>query len=117
MAACQAVSEAPDLLTAPPLFPPVALPEDRGLPEFSRLFDSEWVWRAYCSLLAASRRQGRNACACDSSVTTLAGAPSLPAWPSGCRMSLSRRISLLSSLRPTGRSGSSATRKTRTSRG
>ena len=41
----------PDLLTAPPLFPQVALPQDRGLPEFSRLFDGEWVWRTYCSLL------------------------------------------------------------------
>lgn len=41
----------PDLLTAPSLFPQVALPQDRGLPEFSRLFDGEWVWRAYCSLL------------------------------------------------------------------
>ena len=39
----------PDLLTAPPLFPQVALPEDRGLQEFSRLFDGEWVWRTYCS--------------------------------------------------------------------
>ena len=39
----------PDVLTAPPLFPPVALPEDRGLQEFSRLFDGEWVWRTYCS--------------------------------------------------------------------
>ena len=39
----------PDLLTAPPLFPQVGLPEDRGLQEFSRLFDGEWVWRTYCS--------------------------------------------------------------------
>ena len=39
----------PDVLTAPPLFPQVALPEDRGLQEFSCLFDGEWVWRAYCS--------------------------------------------------------------------
>ena len=39
----------PDVLTAPPLFPQVALPEDRGLQEFSRLFDGEWVWRTYCS--------------------------------------------------------------------
>ena len=44
-------SNVPDLLTAPPLFPEVSLPEDRGLPEFSRLFDGEWVWRAYCSRL------------------------------------------------------------------
>ena len=41
----------PDLLTAPPLFPQVGLPEDRGLQEFSRLFDGEWVWHAYCSRL------------------------------------------------------------------
>ncbi len=48
MTACSG-STVSDLLTAPSLFPPVALPEDRGLPEFSRLFDGEWVWRAYCS--------------------------------------------------------------------
>ncbi len=41
----------PGSLTAPPLSPAVALPEDRGLPGFSRLFDREWVWRAYCSRL------------------------------------------------------------------
>ena len=41
----------PDLLTAPPLSPPVTLPEDQGLQEFSRLFDGEWVWRTYCSRL------------------------------------------------------------------
>ena len=29
----------------------MALPEDQGLPEFSRLFDGEWVWGAYCSRL------------------------------------------------------------------
>ena len=41
----------PRLLTAPPLFPQVELPEDRNLPEFSHLFDSEWVWRTFRSWL------------------------------------------------------------------
>ena len=27
------------------------MPEDQDLPEFSRLFDAEWVWHAYCSRL------------------------------------------------------------------
>ena len=41
----------PDVLTAPSLSPQVGLPEDQGLPEFSGLFDGEWVWRTYCSRL------------------------------------------------------------------
>ena len=44
-------SNVPDVLTAPPLAPQVVFPEDQGLPEFSHLFDGEWVWRAYCSWL------------------------------------------------------------------
>ena len=33
--------------TAVSLYPEVAFPEDPGLGELPRLFDSEWVWRAY----------------------------------------------------------------------
>ena len=33
--------------TAVPLYPQVAFPEDPGLDDLPRLFDSEWVWRAY----------------------------------------------------------------------
>ena len=37
------------LPATPPLSPPVAFPEDTGLAGLSRLFDDDWVWRAYCS--------------------------------------------------------------------
>lgn len=40
-----------DLLTAPPLYSQAVLPADQGIQEFSRLFDSEWVWHMYCSWL------------------------------------------------------------------
>ena len=33
--------------TAVPLYPQVAFPEDPGLDDLPRLFDSEWIWRAY----------------------------------------------------------------------
>ncbi len=34
--------------TVVPLFPEVAFPDDPGLGDLPRLFDSEWIWRAYC---------------------------------------------------------------------
>ncbi len=30
------------------LYPEVAFPEDPGLDDLPKLFDSEWIWRAYC---------------------------------------------------------------------
>ncbi len=31
-----------------PLYPEIGFPEDPGLGDLPRLFDSEWIWRAYC---------------------------------------------------------------------
>ena len=49
MLAKRSGSDVPELLAAPPLHPQVFLPADEVLPDFSRLFDHEWVWQAYCS--------------------------------------------------------------------
>ena len=39
----------PGISANPPLSPTVSLPEDSDLDGFSRLFDADWVWRAYGS--------------------------------------------------------------------
>ena len=34
--------------TALSLYPEVAFPDDPGLEDLPKLFDSDWIWRAYC---------------------------------------------------------------------
>ncbi len=50
----------PDLITAPPLALPAALPDDRNLPEFSKLFNREWIWQNYCSQFGAPEENPAN---------------------------------------------------------
>ena len=49
----EALAHGPGAPAAPSLIAAAALPADRGLPEFSQLFNGEWVWRHYRSRLGA----------------------------------------------------------------
>ncbi len=50
----------PDLITAPSLALPAAFPDDRNLPEFSKLFNREWIWQNYCSRFGAPEENPAN---------------------------------------------------------